>query len=82
MPVDKSLIAENALDKLSKEQLNELIFTDGLSTKEDVDEISGRGVGMAAVKKKIMDLGGQIQVTSQIGEGTGFQISVPRIFQL
>lgn len=76
------LMTENSMENLKEEQLLDLIFMDNLSTKDSTSELSGRGVGMAAVKESIEKLGGKISVTSTLGEGTEFQITVPRLFKL
>lgn len=59
------------------EDLKNALFTDGLSTRQEVSETSGRGVGMAAVRAVCEGLGGHIQVDSQRGEGTTFVFTVP-----
>lgn len=61
----------------SKERLTELIFLPGFSTAEKVTEVSGRGVGLDAVKRKIQSLKGSIQVESQEGWGTAFVLRIP-----
>lgn len=61
----------------SKERLTELIFLPGFSTAEKVTEVSGRGVGLDAVKRKIQVLKGSIQVESQEGRGTAFILRIP-----
>ena len=76
------LMTENSMENLKEEQLLDLIFMDNLSTKETTSELSGRGVGMAAVKESIEKLGGKISVTSKLGEGSEFSITVPRLFKL
>lgn len=58
--------------------LTEQIFRPGFSTAPEVSEISGRGVGLDAVKTAIEDAGGSITVTSQIDHGSIFEITVPR----
>jgi len=74
----KALEAGAIKDKNMKEadKLN-LIFLPSLSTKEDVSDISGRGVGMDAVKDMILKMGGQIKVSSTMSKGTKFQITIP-----
>jgi len=57
--------------------LQEALFRDGLSTKEDVAEVSGRGVGLAAVRAECDRLSGTIRVTSERAEGTTFQFTFP-----
>lgn len=62
---------------LSDGEIQELIFHPGFSTAETVTGISGRGVGMDAVKEKIAKLNGKIETVSVVGEGTTFTITVP-----
>jgi two-component system chemotaxis sensor kinase CheA len=64
-------------DHLSDEELLRLIFRPGFSTAGEVSEVSGRGVGLDAVEKTVYELGGEIQVVSQKGKGTRFEILVP-----
>ena len=54
-----------------------MIFLPGLSTKEEVTEVSGRGVGMDAVRAEVENLEGTISVSSKIDEGTKFTIELP-----
>jgi two-component system chemotaxis sensor kinase CheA len=55
----------------------ELLFTPGFSTAAEVGALSGRGVGMDAVREKIRELGGEVTVTSVQGEGTVNEIRLP-----
>jgi two-component system chemotaxis sensor kinase CheA len=71
----KGLIPQNAL--LSKEQAQALIFAAGFSTKKEVTDVSGRGVGMDVVRTNIQELGGEIQIISDVGVGTTFRIILP-----
>jgi two-component system, chemotaxis family, sensor kinase CheA len=73
--VECRLIAPDA--SLSDEQVEQLIFLPGFSTASAVTTISGRGVGMDVVKKNIQKLGGKIRVSSTIGAGTTFTLSLP-----
>jgi two-component system chemotaxis sensor kinase CheA len=59
------------------ERLTELIFLPGFSTAEKITEVSGRGVGLDAVKRKIQALKGSIQVESREGQGTAFTFRIP-----
>ena len=70
------------INAMNDVQALDLVFVDGLSTKEEVSELSGRGVGLGAVKKRIEDLNGTIEVVSEKGKGSTFKIQMPRIFQL
>ena len=58
------LVDPDSIDSMSKEEKLKLLFAPGLSTKEEVTELSGRGVGTDAVKKTIEELGGNIHITS------------------
>jgi len=61
----------------SEAELQSLIFVPGFSTTERVNEISGRGVGLDVVKKKVNALRGRISISSTPGEGTSFQLILP-----
>ena len=54
-----------------------LIFKPGFSTAEKVTHISGRGVGMDSIKKSIMEMGGDLSLSTKIGKGTEFKITLP-----
>jgi two-component system, chemotaxis family, sensor kinase CheA len=75
--VRKGLITQEQADVLTREQAVELIFAAGLSTVEQVTDISGRGVGMDAVRSKLDLLGGDIKVTTELGVGSTFTIKLP-----
>lgn len=64
-------------DNPTDEQVFDLIFAPGLSTAEQVSDLSGRGVGMDVVRKNIRALGGTVDVKSQPGKGTTFAIRLP-----
>jgi len=57
--------------------LSQLIFEPGFSTASEITELSGRGIGMDAVRAAVIALGGQIKITSTPGEGTCFILSLP-----
>lgn len=73
--VEKGMIAPGA--EPSREELFDLIFAPGFSTKEIVSEVSGRGVGMDVVRNNIMKLSGMIDTRSERGKGTTFTITLP-----
>lgn len=83
--IDSDIIREKAIKKgvlnpklaVSKQELINLIFHPGFSTKDQVSEISGRGVGMDVVKTNIQSLSGRILVSSEVGKGSVFKISLP-----
>jgi two-component system chemotaxis sensor kinase CheA len=54
-----------------------LIFAPGFSTKTEISEVSGRGVGMDVVKTKINQLNGSVNIDSELGKGTTLEIKVP-----
>jgi two-component system, chemotaxis family, sensor kinase CheA len=62
---------------LAEDNLFDLIFIPGLSTAQNVSDLSGRGVGMDVVRRNIRELQGQIEVRSQEGQGTTFLIRLP-----
>lgn len=62
---------------LTERQRLELMFRPGLSTKDEVTSVSGRGVGMDVVRANLEQVGGSIEVTSEIGKGSVFRINVP-----
>ena len=55
----------------------ELIFLTGFSTKDNVDAMSGRGMGMSAVKTELKKLNGKVAISTRPGRGTSFQFSIP-----
>ncbi len=62
---------------LTEKEAYNLIFAPGFSTKAEVTDISGRGVGMDVVRTNIQELNGEIQIESEIGTGTTFKIFLP-----
>lgn len=78
----RSLVAkgDRSAAQLSDEEIIQKIFDDGISTKSDKKNLlSGRGVGVSAVKESVEKMGGSIKVTSQLGQGCHFYIQVPYI---
>ncbi|MCG8317541.1 MAG: chemotaxis protein CheA [Pseudomonadales bacterium] len=75
--VEKGLMDEEAADRLSDHEAFNLIFHPGFSTKDQISDVSGRGVGMDVVKTKISQLNGTIDVQSEKGVGTKIAIKVP-----
>ncbi|REK56583.1 MAG: chemotaxis protein CheA [Thermobacillus sp.] len=64
-------------EDMSDKEIFQLIFLPGFSTKEEITEYSGRGVGMDVVQQNIAEVGGTITVDSRTGEGTVFTIKIP-----
>ncbi|MEY4589772.1 MAG: hypothetical protein RL497_1848 [Pseudomonadota bacterium] len=75
--IEKGLMDADAAARLSDMEAFNLIFAPGFSTKAEISDISGRGVGMDVVKTKISQLNGSIQIFSKMGEGTRIVIKVP-----
>jgi two-component system chemotaxis sensor kinase CheA len=73
--IEKKVISANA--RLSDEDLVNLIFHPGFSTKAEVSEISGRGVGMDVVKTNIEKLSGEVKVFTELGKGSVFKVVLP-----
>ena len=75
--VEKGIMDEDAAQRLSDKEAFNLIFAPGFSTKKEISDVSGRGVGMDVVKTKITQLNGSIEIESEMGEGTKILIKVP-----
>jgi two-component system chemotaxis sensor kinase CheA len=75
--VKAGLVQEALADDLPPDQIAAFVFRSGLSTAETVSEISGRGVGMDAVRATIESLGGQVQLETTRGAGTTTTLVVP-----
>ncbi len=85
--IDPKLVAQRAIEGgvcskeelagLSKGEILNLVFVEGFSTRTDVTELSGRGVGLAAVKNEVDKLGGTINIHTTKGMGTTFCIRLP-----
>ena len=75
--VEKGLLDKDAADRLSDLECYNLIFAPGFSTKTEISDVSGRGVGMDVVKTKISQLNGTVNVFSQKGQGSRIVIKVP-----
>jgi len=75
--VEKGIISKDRIDEMVDEQVRQLLFTPGFSTKEEVSEISGRGVGLDVVREAIARLKGMVEVTSDPGKGATFVMKLP-----
>jgi two-component system chemotaxis sensor kinase CheA len=73
--VERGLI--DADQNLTDEEIDDLIFLPGFSTKDAVTDISGRGVGMDAVRQTIVEMGGRVLVRSEPGRGSRFLLTLP-----
>ena len=75
--VRAGLIAPEQADAIDMARAIELLFTPGFSTRDHADDISGRGIGMDAVRVKVRELGGEVVLTSEPGAGSTAQIRLP-----
>ncbi len=75
--VERGLMTREDADRLSDRDAQHLIFKPGFSTAQAVTNVSGRGVGMDVVKTNIEKIGGVIDVSSVMGEGTTTRIKIP-----
>ncbi|MDH5526479.1 MAG: chemotaxis protein CheA [Nitrospirota bacterium] len=75
--VEKGLMAQEQVDGISDKEALSLIFLPGLSTKEEVSDLSGRGVGMDVVLNNIRKVGGIIDIESEPGQSTTVTLSLP-----
>lgn len=73
--ISKGLISAEA--QLSKREILDLVFIPGFSTASKVTDVSGRGVGMDVVKRKIADIRGEVELESEVGVGTTLTIKLP-----
>ena len=85
--VDPSIIREKLAEKfpgekfdgMSDEEVIQQILRPGFSSRNEVGEFSGRGVGMDAVREEVAKLGGTVRVLSQVGHGTRFHFEIPLV---
>ncbi len=75
--VDKGLVDESIAATLSEYELMDFLFLPSFSTKDQVSEISGRGVGLDVVHDTVQEMRGNVRATSALGQGTRFQMLLP-----
>ncbi|HCY56563.1 MAG TPA: hybrid sensor histidine kinase/response regulator, partial [Oceanicaulis sp.] len=75
--LEKGLATAEELASMSEPQIQRFIFAAGFSTAAKVTNLSGRGVGMDVVRTNIEQIGGSIDLTSEVGKGTSFAIKIP-----
>jgi two-component system chemotaxis sensor kinase CheA len=80
--VGKGLMSAEQSTRFNDSAALDLLFAPGFSTAAAVNDLSGRGVGLDAVRTEITRLGGAIQLASRVGEGTTFSLSVPVSFAM
>lgn len=75
--IERGVLDAEAAARMSDKEAFSLIFAPGFSTKTEISEVSGRGVGMDVVKTKITQLNGTVNIDSEMGVGTVLEIKVP-----
>ncbi|WP_291855935.1 chemotaxis protein CheA [Marinilabilia sp.] len=78
--IRKKAVAKGIIDdsaELSDKEILNLVFMSGFSTRESVSDVSGRGVGMDVVRKKISEIRGEVSIASEEGQGTTITLRLP-----
>ncbi len=75
--LEKGSITQEQADAMTDKEVIDLLFRPSFSTAKKVTDVSGRGVGLDVVKSKVEALGGDIEVKTQLGEGSTFVIRLP-----
>ena len=75
--VERGIVSPDESRRLNQSESLQLVFAPGLSTADEVSEISGRGVGLDVVKASLEALKGSVEIESQPGRGTTFRLLVP-----
>lgn len=77
LAVERGIFTAEQIAKMPPEEIIKIIFLPGFSTAKEVSDLSGRGVGMDAVKAKLEDLNGVLELESKVGEGSRVTIKLP-----
>jgi two-component system, chemotaxis family, sensor kinase CheA len=77
--VEKGIVSDKELEAMDEEEKYQLVFEMGVTSKEKANYLSGRGVGLAAVKEAVKNIGGNIHAYSQPGYGTTFKLTLPKL---
>jgi chemosensory pili system protein ChpA (sensor histidine kinase/response regulator) len=75
--IEKDLITDQEAKNLSPQEVYELLFHPGFSTKDKADDFAGRGVGLDVVRTSLIDVRGTVTIDSVLGKGTTFTIRLP-----
>jgi chemosensory pili system protein ChpA (sensor histidine kinase/response regulator) len=75
--IEKGLITDQEAQNLSPQEVYELLFHPGFSTKDKADDFAGRGVGLDVVRTSLIDVRGTVTIDSVLGKGTTFTIRLP-----
>jgi chemotaxis protein histidine kinase CheA/CheY-like chemotaxis protein len=73
----RGVVTSEVADAMSERELLELLFIHGFSTRSNVTEVSGRGIGLDVVRGRVESLGGTVTLSSELGRGTRFSLSLP-----
>ncbi len=73
----RKLVPEDILAQMQEEEIFEFLFLPAFTTKENVTEISGRGVGLDVVQTMLREIGGSVNVVSELGKGSVFTLKLP-----
>lgn len=75
--IEKGLVTSEAAERLTDKEIVQFVFSSGLTTCDEVSEVSGRGVGMDIVRSNIQKVGGIIDLETTPGKGTDFSLRLP-----
>lgn len=75
--IEKGLLMPAQAEQMSKDEIIQLIFLPGFSSRDQVSEISGRGVGMDVVARAVSAIGGKVRIETELGTGTKVLLSLP-----
>ncbi|MCK5091322.1 MAG: chemotaxis protein CheA [Gammaproteobacteria bacterium] len=75
--IEKGVMDVDSAGRLNDKECFNLIFAPGFSTKAEISDISGRGVGMDVVKTRIVQLNGSVDINSELGKGTCISVKLP-----
>jgi two-component system chemotaxis sensor kinase CheA len=75
--VERGVVTQEQVDRMSEMEAIQLIFAPGLSTAEQLSDVSGRGVGMDVVRANVEKINGSVEVETRRGQGTTFTIRLP-----
>lgn len=75
--IKNGIVSLNDLESMSEDEKLELVFADSLTTKNNISTVSGRGVGMSAVKSEVDKVNGNIKIINNIGSGVEFIFTLP-----
>ena len=75
--LEKGLVTPEQAENMGEREAYQLLFMPGFSTSREVTDLSGRGVGMDAVKSKVEALGGRVSIESKMGRGTSVKVKLP-----